>query len=58
MLDLTDRETMLIAPLAVLVFLLGIYPTPLLQTMEAAIVADSVRLPQSASKPAPTERGR
>ena len=44
--DLTDRETMLVAPLAVLVFLLGIYPTPLMLTMETAIVPDAVRMPQ------------
>lgn len=56
--DLTDSESMLVAPLAVLVFLLGIYPAPMMLTMEAAIVTDSVRLPAIAQEPVGAETAR
>ncbi len=37
--DLSDGESGLLAPLAVLIFLLGIYPAPLLVTMNGAVEA-------------------
>lgn len=39
--DIADGEGGLVAPLAVLIFLLGVYPQPLLVTMESAVILNT-----------------
>ena len=41
--DLSARETLVLAPLVVLIFVMGIYPAPFLRTMDASVRATLVR---------------
>jgi NADH-quinone oxidoreductase subunit M len=52
--DLTRREITVLAPVVVLIVLMGVYPTPFLRTMEPSVQALVARIAAGQARAAPT----
>jgi len=56
--DINVRETVALVPLAILVFVIGLYPRPLLNAMDATVteLIERIETPRVASAVAPVTR--